>query len=246
MKKHLLAALLLSCLPLSAQDIVSSAEAQAELPAWLVNFSNLPKERREEFALIFNEAKQDYQRKDWSGCMERLTACDIIFADNPNTKVLRVGCMQELGLYDQALSIILEHLKTNPSDLVAQFNLSSIYMGLKEYQKCAEVLAPLIINMSMEDDAKFRDVLNYRLFICKLLLNEESSAMATVKNCSIMDDSPLYYMVQVALNLHTGDRNEASKNLKIAQKIYGKSMNMPAYERCLEMTPWLSKWDIAL
>ncbi len=227
-------------------SVSQAQETSPNLPDWVVKFSNLSQSTRDEFTRQFNIAKAAYQRQDWSGCMNQLDKCENIFAYNPNVNVLRVGCLQELGLYQKALDIVLAHLKENPTDQVGIYHLSSIYLAKGDYQQCIDVTTPMLMNISMADDLKFRDLLNFRIFVCKLRLNDEEGAKEIVKGCSLLDDSPLYYMSQAALALYKNDRIQASANLKSAQKIYGKSMNMPAFERCLQMSKLVSVWDIAL
>ncbi len=245
MKSLLIATLLLGLsVPLGAQD--DSLQPKLNIPKWLQDFSNMPRAKREAFAEAFTEAKRTYQAQQWSACIIKLNECDEIYAANPNIQILRVACYQEMEMFKEALEIVLKQLKDNPKDVISQYNLSSIYMGLKDYQKCVDVTEPLLRNISMEDDKKFRDLLNFRLFICKLALDDEKGAIKVVEYCSILDDSPLYYMVQSAVSLYKKDRLKASENLKTAQRIYGRTMSMPAYERCLQKSGFVTDWDIAL
>ncbi len=245
MKSRLIATLLLGLsLPLMAQE--AALQQQMNIPQWLQDFSNMPRATREAFAVAFTEAKRTYQAQQWSACLVKLNECDEIFAENPNIEILRVACFQEMEMYPEALVIVQKQLKTNPKDVISQYNLSSIYMGMKDYQKCADVTEPLLRNISMEEDLKFRDLLNFRLFICKLALGDEKGAIKVVNYCSIIDDSPLYYMVQAAVSLYKKDRLKAADNLKAAQRIYGRTMSMPAYERCLQKSGFVTDWDIAL
>lgn len=222
------------------------APAQSPVSAWVTEFTNLPLEQREEFSANFNAAKAAYQRQSWSACLTKLAACEQIFDKNPNVNVLRVGCLQELGLYPDALRLVLDHLKQQPNDVVAIYNLSNIYLAMGEYKQCLAVTTPLLSNISMKDDIKYRDLLYYRLLLCNLALKDEPAANAIASKRNMMDDSPFYYMVEAALALYQGNRNKAAENLKIAQRIYGKTMNMPAYEQCLQKSGLVSAWDIAL
>ncbi len=244
MKSLLIATLLLVSLPLGAQN--QQLQQPTNIPRWLQDFSNMPRAKREAFAQAFTEAKRTYQLQQWSACIVKLNECEEIFAANPNIQILRVACFQEMEMYAEALEIVLQQLKAQPKDVISQYNLSSIYMGMKDYQKCVDVTEPLLRNISMEEDKKFRDLLNFRLFICKLALDDEVGAIKVVEYCSILDDSPLYYMVQSAVSLYKKDRLKAAENLKAAQNIYGRTMSMPAYERCLQKSGFVTDWDIAL
>ncbi|MFI3242979.1 MAG: hypothetical protein R3Y56_01855 [Akkermansia sp.] len=242
MKLRLLVACLFS-LPLMVQG---QEMQQPNVPQWLQDFSNMPRTQREAFSHVFNEAKHCYQQQQWAACLVKLNECDGIFARNPSIQTLRVACYQEMELYAEALAIVEQQLLLNPDDVISQYNLSSIYMGMQNYQKCVDVTEHLLKSISMEEYEKFRDLLNFRLFVCILALGDEKRALKIVDYCSIMDDSPLYYMVQSVLSLYQKDRQKALDNLKSAQQIYGNTPNMNAYEKCLKKSGFVSDWDITI
>ncbi len=219
--------------PLCAQTEI---ETVSELPEWAIEFSNLSSEQRAQYLEYFDLARAAYKKANWVECMGHLDQCGIIFDSNPNVLNLKAGCLLEMGFYAEAEPIVLKVLKLTPSDAVAILNLSSVYLGKREFEKGIIELQKSLKALPLDAPQILRDILNFRIFLCQLMLGKEEEALRLVAHASPLDDSPLFYFVQCALYYFHGNYPSASKELKTAQSIFGKGNYIRAFESGIKLS----------
>ena len=224
---------LMALLPLSRAQ---QGPAVNELPQWLVDFSNLPRNDREQYLRAFNNAKHAYQQGQWVACIGYLADCEMIFRGNPNVWNLRACCLMEQKYLEEAAEELEKVRKVLPNDPVTAMNLANIRMARGQYKESIQTLHELRDMLPYETPQELLNVLTFREFLCRIMLNEETEARELVKDFTQMSDTPLYYYSQSVLALSRGDRVEAARLLRIGNSIFAKGNITVPYQRAMELS----------
>lgn len=243
MKKHIITAtLLLLGLAHAQDDNTNYEDTMKDLPAWAVAFSNLPAEKRAEFTAYFQFAREAFMQARWVECLGHLNNCDLIFNGNPHVWSMRAGSLIEQGMYDEAEESVIKVLEVLPDDPVGLLNLSHIYMGKGEYARCVKELEIVLAALPFDSSRDLRDILLFRIFLCKLMLGDEEGAKQVVSHTNAMDDTPLFYYSQAGLQIFAGNEDAAQKEISTAHKIFKDGSNMRAYHRAIEICKIVDKY----
>lgn len=243
MKFHFKLSLVLGTLLAMSFAAESSEEGQlvGNPPTWVVNFSNLKEANRMEWYKNFQFAKQAYKEGNWLGCIGYINQCEMIYAKNPNVWNLRAACLIEQELYAEAEPYVKAAMLILPTDHVCLLNISSVYLGKRSYDQCASILETLLVKMPNHSEFIARDILIYRAFLCHMMLGNDAKAHALVADVDPMNDSPLYYYVQIAWALHLGDVDKACDDMRTVQLIFTNYPQLRVYSRSLDMAGLLER-----
>lgn len=230
------AALLPLLLPAAAQEHTRAARNTAELPDWLIEFSNLPREDREQYLRAFTQAKRAYQNGQWVACIGFLADCEMIFSKNPNVWNLRASCLMEQKFFDEAAEELERVRKVLPSDPVTAMNLSGMHLARGRYEESLAVLRSLQESLPYGSPRELLDVLDFRCLLCHIMLDRMDEAKALVAHLTPMSDTPLYYYSQAVFALKKGDRLEAARCLRVVSNIFTQGNTLVPYQRALELS----------
>ena len=219
-----------------AQEPPQAAGATAQLPAWLVEFSNLPRNDREQYLRAFNNAKVAYQQGQWVACIGYLADCEMIYRGNPNVWNLRACCLMEQKYFDEAADELMRVRKAMPNDPVTVMNLANLHMASGRYQESITTIHELREMLPYETEPELLHVLDFRELLCHVLLGQMQEAKKLVKGLSPISDTPLYYYSQAVFALAEGNRVEASRNLRVASSIFAKGNTIVPFQRALELS----------
>lgn len=207
-----------------------------QLPQWLIDFSNLPRNDREQYLRAFNNAKQAYQQGQWVACIGYLADCEMIFRANPNVWNLRACCLMEQKFFDEAAAELERVRKALPSDPVTAMNLANMHMARGRYKESISTLNELRDMLPFETPKELLHVLDFRELLCHVMLGQEAEARKLVEGLSPISDTPLYYYSQAVFALAANNRIEASRNLRVANSIFSKGNITVPYQRALELS----------
>lgn len=231
----LLALLLLPCAP--AQEAPVKEEPTVhDMPQWLIDFSNLPREERATYLNMFNLAKQAYQKGEWVACYGYLADCEMIFKDNPNVWNLSASCLIEQKYFDEAAKHLEKVLKVMPNDSVAVMNQANLYLATGRYAESISVIDRLLPELPPDTDEELINVLIYRKVLALVLQNNIPEAKKQVAHLNAFSDTPLYYYSQAAFFLAEGKKVEASRSLRSASNIFSKKAAHITYQRALDLS----------
>lgn len=223
-----------------AQNNTPETEKQqspTEYPQWLIDFSNLPKESREQYVSLLNQAKLAFQHNQWINCITLLAECEVIMRGNPNVWNLRVSCLLEQKYYKEAEIELQRVLQLTPHDPVALLNQASVHMVFGRYTESLELTSRLRDDIYLKGtDQNILYVLDYRMLICYLMLGQQDKAEAIAKTVSPVSDTPLYYYAQAAFALKQNDRTTAVRHLGVASRIFANNNACIPFNRVLELS----------
>ena len=212
----------------------TTKQAGPQLPDWLLQFSNLPREDREQYLRAFNNAKLAYQQGEWVTCIGYLADCEIIFRHNPNVWNLRACCLMEQRFFEEAEEELQRVLKVQPDDPVTVMNLATLQLALRRFQDSINTLQNLRSMLPYDTQEELLQVLDFREFLCLIMLDRTAEARELVKGLTPISDTPLYYYSQAVFAMVAGNRQEAARMLRIASSIFAKGNILVPYQRALE------------
>lgn len=254
MKKETLTAVIamLALLPAAnaqttQEQVIPQGEQKKELrtdnlPAWLVDFSNLPREDRDKYLQGFGRAKQFFQKGDWHGCLLELTNCEIIFNKNPNSWNLRLSCLIELKDLEHADEYLKQIKEVLPNDPVTLLNIANLHLVRGEYESCITELNNIIRSLPYDTDEELINIMRFRIMLSHLMLGHPEQAEAVISGLTPLDDTPLYYYGKAALNIFHGKRQEAMMDVNSANNIFSKNQATIPYQRGITTSGLIDKY----
>ena len=234
----ILLSLLLLLPQTQAQAVPASTKDKAteRLPQWLMDFSNLPRNDREQYLRAFNNAKISYQQGQWVACIGYLADCEMIYRGNPNVWNLRACCLMEQKFFEEAAVELERVRKAIPNDPVTTMNLANLHLASGRYEQSITTLAELRRILPYDTPKELLYVLDFRELLCLVMLGREAEARELVKELSPISDTPLYYYSQVVFALAQGNKMEASRNLRVVNSIFAKGNSLVPYQRALDIS----------
>lgn len=231
-----LAMLSLTAAPLAAQQRSDSgAETSiSELPQWLIDFSNIPKETQQRYIEVFREAKIAYASGNWVLCCTYLNECEFIFKGNPHVWNLRATCLIEQANFHEAELMLKKAQQELPMDETTIMNRANLHMARGEFAECIELLRAIIDAQDATAAPDLTDVLTFRIYLCHLMLGQQKEAAELVRHLGPLDDTPLYYFSQAALHISKGNRTRAVEDINAASAIFSKGNAIQPYIRSIQ------------
>ena len=206
---------------------------EEQVPEWLAQLSNLPREQRNEYIAHFTQAKAALAQGNWVDCDAELTSCEFIFNKNPNIHNLRVVCYIEQKRYDAATEALEKARELLPDDATTLVNAASLHMAKKDYRACIREMTDVLETPSHNISQEVRNILIFRVFLCHLMLGEVSQAEEWVSGLSPISDTPLFYYSRAAVCLYLRDAHGAQRDLQSAANIFSESGLLIPYQRAL-------------
>lgn len=225
--------------PVHAQEIDLDEQSDSivqELPAWLVNFSNLSREDRALYLETFNKAKAAYSQSQWIPCITYLADCEMIFQGNPNVWNLRACCLMEQKYFPEAEAELQRAIEALPNDPVTIMNLANLQLAQGKHEESIATIHALRGVLPPTTSQELHDVLDFRELLCLVMLDKAEQARELIKHLSPISDTPLYYYSQAAFAMAEGNRTEATRCIRIVNRIFAKTnANLP-YQRSLNLS----------
>lgn len=213
----------------------SPTEAEQQ-PQWLVDFSNLPRDERDQYLRSFQQAKIAYQRGEWVTCIRHLTDCEMIFRGNPNVWNLRACCLLEQRYFDEAAEELERVRQALPDDPVTVMNIANLQLARGQYKECIATLQELRSALPYGTPQELLYTVDFRELLCRMQMGQVEEARALVKGLTPMSDTPLYYYAQAVFAQTRGEHAEAARNLRIAGSIFAKGSALIPYQRALALS----------
>jgi len=218
MKAFPLAILLLSVLPLSAQEN-DSAQAPPQLTAEQQAFTNLPEEKRKLFMDSLQEASRLFQQKRIFETMDALDKAEKVFDGSSEVLNLRGSCFVEMRAFDKALDCYTKALKISPENISIQFNMAEVLFVTKEWKKANDLLYTVLTKLPPQNTSMTR-LVEFKILLCKKKLGLKEEAIALSEKYDYMDDSPYYYFAQAAREYDAKNEVKAEEWVAMAGRVF--------------------------
>lgn len=212
-----------------------ATEEETEIPQWLADLSNLPREQRQEYIANFSAAKAALAQGDWVTCDTLLTTCELIFHGNPHISNMRAVCYIEQKQFAAAEAEVAKARKELPDDPTTLVNIATLHMAQGQYRDCVDEITGILEATPYAVRREVSDILTFRVFLCHLMMGNEAKALELVQDISPLSDTPLYYYSRAAVCLFKNDITGAKGDLQAASRIFSNSAAMLVpYQRALQ------------
>lgn len=197
-----IATLLCCLLPLVAVNGQEAEKTQPKVSAFEQEFSNLPKEKREEFQKKLMEAQRLFAQKRVFETIGMANEAAAIFKNSPELQTLLGACQVEFRNFDKAMEHFKEADKLAPGEPTIIFNIAELNFVTKDWA-AAEVNLGKVLAMTTKsataNDLQLSRLVEFKLLLCKLKLGKKEEAAKLAKKYDYLDDSPFPYYAEAAI-----------------------------------------------
>ena len=221
-----IATLLCFLLPIAAVSGQEKEAPKTELRAYEQEFSNLPKEKREEFIKKLAEAQRLFAQKRVFESINVANEAAAIFKNQTDLQVLLGACQVEFRNFDKAMEHFKEADKLTPGATNILFNIAELNFVTKDWaasEKNFEKVLSLTSKSTISSDFQLARLAEFKLLLSKLKLGKKDEAVKLSKKYDYLDDSPYPYFAEAAI-LFSEDREiEAEGAMARGARIFSNS-----------------------
>jgi tetratricopeptide (TPR) repeat protein len=217
-------AMLLCCLlPVVAVNGQEAEKPKPDVPAFQQEFSNLPKEKREEYEAKLAEAQRLFAQKRVFETIGKANEAAAIFKNGPELQNLLGACQVEFRDFEKAMEHFKAADKLAPGEPTILFNIAELNFVTKDWAAAevnlAKVLA-LTSKSTKADDVQLSRLVEFKLLLCKLKLGKKDEAAKMAKKYNYLDDSPYPYYAEAAIAFSEGRELEAETAMARGTRIF--------------------------
>jgi len=197
-----IATLLCCLLPIAAVSGQEKEKPKTELSAYQQEFSNLPKEKREEFSKALGEAQRLFNQKRVFEAINKANEAAAIFKNSPDLQNLLGASQVEFRNFDKAMEHFKEADKLAPGQSAILFNIAELNFVTKDWAAAEtnlEKVLSLTEKSSRTGDIQLSRLVEFKLLLCKLKLGKKDEVKKLAKKYDYLDDSPFPYFAEAAV-----------------------------------------------
>ena len=187
-----------------------------EIPQYLIDLDNLTLEQKKAYRSHFIRANQLFQQKRIFECLEALAEVHKVYANSPESLNLLGACYVEFRNFDKARATFAKALLQSPNNPNVRFNQAEIEFVTHNWQTAHDQLTSILPTFN-EGNIAMRDLIRFKIILCKLKLGSKEGAQESLKDSTFLDDTPLFY--------------------------YGKGAIAYSEERTVDAEVWLARAD---
>lgn len=192
-------------------------------------FTNLPEQKRIDYLNHVSEANRLFSQKRIFEALDQTESARKIFDLNPDVLNMIASCYVEFRDFTKAREYYMKALALAPKSNVILFNIAELEFVTRNWQACLDKLKE-VLPMVPEAGLQTRRIIELKMLLCHLALNQEQEAKALAnKYDPLRDDTPYYYYAQACLRYREKDLIKAEEYLQMANRVFEN----PAY-----IAPW--------
>lgn len=225
MKSSLLLALFLGLAPTYCLAQDEADAPAAELLQWQIDLSNLPEDRRTEFARYVTKARELFQQKRIFETVEELNNAIAIFPDSPDVENMLGACQVEFRSFDKAMDHFSRANKLAPDQTTILFNIAEVQFVSKDWAKAERSLAYILEKMNANgelvgQEMQMSRLIEFKLMLSKIKLGKMDEAMTMAEKYDHLDDSPFCYYSEAAIAYQNEDELTAEAAMARAGRVF--------------------------
>jgi tetratricopeptide (TPR) repeat protein len=218
-----LLSMLLAPVMLHAQTVTpadQNIDKTPELTEIQKEFSNLPEEKRKDYAKFSNEAMRLFSQKRIFETLDQADQAMKIFDRDADLLNLIGSCYVEFRDFKKAREYYDKALVLAPKSSVILFNIAELEFVTRNWRTCLDKMQA-ILPMIPAEGIQTKRVVELKILLCHLALGqvEEAKTLAN-KYDPLQDDTPFYYYAQASLKFQEKDLLKAEEYLQMANRIF--------------------------
>ena len=236
MKKFLLPLLALTLLSPAQENSAPAEETEKkpEKPQFILDLEALSREDAGKYFQFYQRADMLFKQKRIFECLEAIEEIDKIYDKNPASLNLKGACYVEFRNFEKARLAFGKALKANEGNFNVRFNLSEIEFVTKNYAECLKQLKELEAEAAdNENFANMLPLVRFKMLLCMLKTDQVDEAKKIVAGTDFLDDSPLFYYGNAALEYFAGKGPEAEVWLARAGRIFRDAASIAPWQDTL-------------
>lgn len=205
MKKLLSLLLISSSLVVAQVNPAEEAEEAKEnvVFAYQVDIDNLTAEKRTEYFQRLFKAQTLFNQKRIFETLAEIDEVHQIYPNNPASLNVQGACYVEFRNFEKARAAFAQALKQHPGNANVLFNLAEISFVTHQWKESHDQFSALIDGQQV---SSMRELIRFKILLCKIKNGELDEAKALTANTSFLDDSPLHYYANAAIE-YSEDRS---------------------------------------
>lgn len=164
--------------------------------------------------LLLDGALDDFQRDDMDQALVKLEALEKSNDVSPMVFNMLGAVWTKKKDYPKAEGYFSRALDMDPTFFPARFNRGEILFLEKKYPEALEYFSDLQMNVPNYD------LLQFKVYLCNLLLNNTDAAQAMLEKIKSYNDSPAWYYAQAAWEITHDNPGKAKKYLRNASVLF--------------------------
>lgn len=153
--------------------------------------------------------------KDYDKAMAELQKSLTSEPRNPRVHVMHGAVLAARRQYPEARAAFQKALDLSPGSVATMFNLAEIEFVLGDYASAGDLYAKL--RPQMPDNK----ILLYRQYLCALMTKNEEDAQRILNSPLLPAQSPEWFYITAARNLHEGKKAEGERLVQQARLLFG-------------------------
>ena len=221
--KKLISLFLISASLLSAQEAQPEADKKApekKARQYQIDIQNLTAEKRKEYYTKLFKAQTLFNQKRIFETLAEIDEVQKIYAKDPASLNIEGACYVEFRNFEKARKSFKKALAAHPENRNVLFNLAEISFVTHQWQEAHDALSGLIgegLNPTMTD------LIQFKILLCKIKLGAIDEAQALTDKTSFLDDSPLHYYANAAMEYSNDNAQKAEAWLARCSTIFTNS-----------------------
>ena len=214
-------AILICLLPLAVLRAQEPPAPQQKLQPFQVEFSNLPEEKRKEYATKLRDAQRLYGEKRIFEALEKGNEAKKIFEKDPELMTLMGACQVEFRNFDKAMEYFKSANELVPDQTSVLFNIAELHFVTKDWAAAEADLAKVIqLTSDQASSLQLSRLVEFKLLLTKLKLGKKEEAQQLAKKYDFLDDSPYPFYAEAAIAFDAGKEIEAEAAMGRANRIF--------------------------
>ena len=144
-----------------------------------------------------------FEKKKYDEVIERAKVLELDDEVGAFVLNLQGAAQTKLKNYDAARAFFQKALEKSPGFFAANFNLGEILFLERKYADALAWFSGMLVN-----DPR-NELLQFKVFLCHLLMENEEAARKSLSRMKFPGDTPAWYFASAAWELHRGNRGKA-------------------------------------
>lgn len=208
-----------------------------------LEFLNLDKEKRADFARHLGDAIRLFDQKNISECLAALDDASAIFRDSPEVHNIRGACYIEKRGFDRALEEFESAAALAPNNPSIEFNIGEVYFVTKQWQKALDSFEKLIPKQPTQQ-VHFCRLVEFKIMLCKKQLGRNDEALALAGKYDTTDNSPFPWYAKAVSAFEAKNPDLAEEWLESAARKFSNTHELAPWQDTLIEYGYMVQGDL--
>jgi tetratricopeptide (TPR) repeat protein len=199
----------------------------------------VPAKHSEAFEKGWKEAVEAFNRNDFTTALSKLDEVDKAEPVVSQTLNLRGAVLVRMKKLEEAAVAFQKLADLDTKDPIAVFNLGEVYFLQAKYAESKKQFQKFLATPENTNNALGR----YKVFLCDLMLENNSEVQKTVDSLRPTISNPFYYFANAAVAYKKGDKDAGRGFVQSAFGIYAPGLSSAFADSFIALN-WLTEEEV--